>query len=600
MTFSRGTAGTGVQSSWRPHCRLSIQSGTFLLVIAFAIITSFPPTASAQALQPAEQPRSIHGTVVNSVTKAPIGRALVSSPDNRFATLTDGEGHFEFILPKTNPETESSSTISRPYETVFSSPVDNFWLTARKPGFLDNQNEVRPTQVTPGADLTLILFPEALITGRVILSTNDAALGVDVELFTREVQDGMPRWIRKGSTRTNSNGEFRFAELGAGTYKLGTRELRDNDPAVTGPGGQQYGFPPVYFPGAADFATAGTLQVAAGQTVQADITLDRRPYYPVQVSVPNAEANAGLNVTVSLAGHRGPGYSLGYNAQKGSIEGLLPNGHYLVEAATFGLHPATGAVNLAVAGAPAEGPDLMLTVSSSVSLHVTEEFTGTEWNGTSNWNVNGRTFSVHGPRLYLQATIESEEDLDRQRGAPLRPPTGPNDDSLVFENVAPGRYWLRLTSTRGYVAAATIGGVDLLHQPLVVSAGSSTPIEVKMRDDTAEIEGTIAGVSAEPAAAGGTVSQSPYGISAIPVYCIPLPDSSGQYQQLWASGSDGKFDSSMMAPGTYRVLAFKSRQPNLPFRDPEAMKAYDSKGQVVHLSSGEKASIQLQIVPDSE
>jgi len=48
------------------------------------------------------------------------------------------------------------------------------------------------------------------------------------------------------------------------------------------------------------------------------------------------------------------------------------------------------------------------------------------------------------------------------------------------------------------------------------------------------------------------------------------------------------------------VLAFKSRQEHLPFRDPEAMKAYDSKGQVVHLSSGEKASVQIQILPDSE
>src|SRR5438445_4706662 len=111
------------------------------------------------------------------------------------------------------------------------------------------------TRVTPGADLTLTLIPESLITGRVILSTNDAALGVDVDLSTREVQDGMPRWIRKGSTRANSNGEFRFAELPSGTYKVGTRELPDNDPAVTVPGGQQYGFPPVYFPGAPDFAT---------------------------------------------------------------------------------------------------------------------------------------------------------------------------------------------------------------------------------------------------------------------------------------------------------------------------------------------------------
>jgi len=572
----------------------------FLPLAILVATASMPGRASAQALQSDEQSRTIHGTVVNAATKAPIGRALVSSADNRFATLTDGEGHFEFALPKANSDGGSNSGVARPYQGEPSNLAENLWLMARKPGFLLDQNEMRPTRVTPGADLILTLVPEALITGRVILSTSDGALGVDVDLFTREVQDGMPRWIRKGSARANSNGEFRFAELRAGTYKLGTRELPDNDPAVTVPGGQQYGFPPVYFPGAPDFATAGSIQVGVGQTVQADLTLARRPYYPVEISVPNAEANSGLNVTVSLAGHRGPGYSLGYNAQTQKIEGLLPNGHYLVEASTYGLHPAAGAVNLAVAGAAAEGPDLVLTSSSSVSLHVTEEFTGTESNGTSTWNINGRTFNVHGPRLYLQATIQTEEDLDRQRAASLRPPTGPNDDSLVFENVASGRYWLRLTSSRGYVAAATMGGVDVLHEPLIVSAGSNTPIEIKMRDDTAEIEGTIAGMSDELTAAEGTASQRGHGIPVIPIYCIPLPDSPGQYQQLWASPTDGKFEYQMMAPGTYRVLAFKSRQPNLPFRDPEAMKAYDSKGQVVHLSSGEKARVQLQIIPDSE
>ena len=49
--------------------------------------------------------------------------------------------------------------------------------------------------------------------------------------------------------------------------------------------------------------------------------------------------------------------------------------------------------------------------------------------------------------------------------------------------------------------------------------------------------------------------------------------------------SDGKFDYRPVAPGTYRVLAFKNPQPNLPYRDAEAMKAFDAKGQVVRFSA---------------
>jgi len=72
---------------------------------------------------------------------------------------------------------------------------------------------------------------------------------------------------------TNSNGEFRFAELRPGTYKVLTREWMDNDPEASVPGGQLYGYPPVYYASASDFAAASTIQLTAGQTFQADMSL---------------------------------------------------------------------------------------------------------------------------------------------------------------------------------------------------------------------------------------------------------------------------------------------------------------------------------------
>jgi hypothetical protein len=175
---------------------------------------------------------------------------------------------------------------------------------------------------------------------------------------------------------------------------------------------------------------------------------------------------------------------------------------------------------------------------------------------------------------------------------------GANDDSLVIENIPPGRYWLRLSSSRGYVAAASVGGVDLLYQPLVVGPGSTEPIEITMRDDSAEIEGTVAGVTAQPAMTEGMV----YSRLSSPrawLYCVPLPDSPGQFTQL-AVSDEGKFQSQTMAPGIYRLLPFKSPQPDLPYRDAEAMRAYDAKGQVVHLSAGQKTSVHVQIISHNE
>ena len=576
-----------------------IPHNAFLLVGLIALGCISAVQGFGQSLPPDETPSTIRGTVVNSVTHAPIARALVSSPDNRFAMLTDGEGHFEFALPQYNPDVENTFSVEgqvqalRPY---VSSGRITFWLMARKPGFLDDPTNRSQVQASPGSELTISLMPEALIKGRVTLSTADAAVGIAVQLFNRQVQDGLPRWMPGTSVLTNSSGEFRFAELPPGSYKLVTHELLDNDPVTAVPGGQLYGFPPVYFPGVADFAAAGMIEVAAGQTVQADLSPTRQPYYAVKIPVANGELNGGMNVSVQ--GQRGPGYSLGYNANDQKIEGLLPNGNYVVQAATSGPNSATGIVSLRVAGSPVEGPTMSLVRDSSIPLNVKEEFAETKTNVSAGWSDGKRTFTLHGPRAYLQVRVEGADDLEQPRGGSIRPPTGPSDESLVLENLAPGRYWLRLSSVRGYVASATSGDIDLLREPLVVGQGANSPIEITIRDDTAEIEGTVTGLAATPPVTQGTASPEPSSPLAW-VYCIPLPDSPGQIQQQGVS-ADGKFNFQMMAPGNYRILAFANQQLNLPYRDAEAMRTYETKGQVIHLSAGQKAAVQVQIVSSSE
>lgn len=567
------TAGLSIRRE--PRCtHLTIQHWVLALIIPFSgcICAS---QAFGQNLQPDNQSNIIRGMVVNAVTHDPIGRALVYSYDNRCAILTDGEGHFEFTLTKA------------------AAGSDGIRLTARKPGFLDDPNERSRVEALPGAEPTISLVPEALIKGRVTLPAGDPARGVTVEILFREVQDGRPRWMPKNSAATNSNGEFRFAELQPGTYKLLTREWMDNDPDVTVPGGQLYGFPPVYYPSATDFATAATIRLAAGQTIQADFSLVRQAYYPVRIAVTNTEPSGGMNITVSPQGQRGPGYSLGYNRGKEAIEGQLPNGKYLVEAAAYGPNSsATGSVNIAVAGAPAEGPGMVLMRNNSISVNVKEEFTSTDWRASGTITNGGRTFAMPKLRLDLNVWAESADDFAPERRGSLRPPTGPNDDSLVLENLAPGRYWLRPQASRGYIASATMGGTDLLREPLIVVPGASTSIDVTIRDDNAEVDGTLLGVPAIPSESGRS---TPPGY----VYCVPLPDSPGQFLELSVS-SDGKFDYQMVTPGNYRVLAFKNQQRDIPYRDAEEMKLYETKGQIVHFAPGQKVSVQLEIISSAE
>lgn len=550
--------------------QLSTIRAALFLLCCFAI-----GQCGGQTAQPDDHSQKISGTVLNSVTQAPIPRVLVYSNDNHLAMMTDAEGRFEFTLPKGE---------SHPGENSFA-PVGR-WLRARKRGFLEDPSPRRTDQPADG-DLIIRLIPEDLIKGKVIVSDSEGLSGMTVQLFLREVIEGVPRWQPGPIVRTNSAGEFRFAELRAGEYKVVTHELRDDDP-LTRVAGEEYGYPPVYYPGAPDFASAATITLAPGQAVDADLSPVRQRYYSVKIPVTN-EGLSGINVAV-LA-HQGPGYSLGFNPGTRQIEGFLPNGSYVIQGDVYGPDSLSGAVNLRVNAAAVEGSPMTLIPNNPIRVEVKEEFTDTTWSGSMSWSDGKKTFSVRGPRMYLQPRVESADDFQSMRGGSLRPPSGPNDESLILDSLPPGRYWLRLNTSRGYVASAHMGSLDLLQRPFVITPGASARIEIELRDDGGQIEGTVSGLADRSANTGETPETTPW------VYCVPLPDSPGQFQQNTTS-EDRRFSYSMLAPGSYRILAFARRQPQLPYRDADAMRAFETKGIVVHVAAGQKANVQVPLIPD--
>jgi hypothetical protein len=562
------------------------------MVSLLAMGSIFGARAIAQGLQSPQQPSSIRGTVVNGVTHEPIGRALVYTPDDRFARWTDSDGHFDYPLPE-----NVTDGASFPLATGQSQSQYTFCcVQARKPGFLSDPNQSQGAEMALGSEPTITLIPEGLIKGRVSLPSSDAAFGIVVEIFSRQVQNGTFHWVRGLAARANSKGEFRFAELLPGEYKIVTHEFMDTDPSVMLPGGQLYGYPPVYFPGAVDFTVATPVQLKAGQTFEAGLSPVRQPYYQVQIPVAEEVENAAI--AVSIQGQESPGYSLGYNSEKHRIEGLLPNGTYLVSMETSGPNAASGTVSLTVSGAPTQGSSMVLSRHSSIQLNVTEDFLSKDWNATSTWSDGKHTFEIHGPRLYLQASVEPVGDLDFQAGGSIRPPVGPDDDTLVIEDLAPGRYRLHPFSSRGYVAAANAGGVDLLQKPLVVLSGNNSTIDISLRDDFAEIDGSLTNMTAAFDASAKLGYSGSWKPSAY-IYLIPQPGGAGQYQQIGAD-SKGKFNARNVAPGNYLILAFDKQQMNLPYRDLEAMRIYEPKGQTVRLAPGEKEKLELQIISGSE
>ena len=576
------------------RCAAEVVIPFLLLISAYVPVLRASPQEASQN----SQTETVRGIVINSITHEPIGRALVSSPDSRFATMTDSQGRFEFSIANikaTTSEGVATGVISSnaPPPIV----VGRTWLsmlTARKPGFITDPIEGSQSPASPGQEITLPLVPEALIVGRVLLPSSDGETPIQLQLYKRQVQEGRAHWVLVGDTTARANGEFRFADLSPGMYKLFTLELLDRDPETFRRGAQLFGYPPIYFPGAQNFASATTIHLSAGKTFHADLAPVRQPYYPVKIPVSNAVPGVPVGVNVLVQGHRGPGFSLGYDDRERTIQGMLPNGVYTLEATGYGPSTASGVVTTSVRDAAVEGPPMMLVANTSIPVNVRWELT----------SIDNRSSEVvkRGRGRFVNVRLEPAEDFGQQQGGFLRNPTNPKDDTLVIDGVAPGRYWVHLDSPLGFPAAITSGGVDLLHHPLVVSAGGTAPIEITMRDDGAAVEGTIEGASTALAGGSGTpVEENSLSGSFMPafVYCIPLSDSTGRFAQTPAA-QNGEFNLPNLSAGTYRILAFRRPQPELEYEDPEAMRTYDSKGVIVRLVPGQKEHVRLPLISSGE
>jgi hypothetical protein len=540
----------------------------------------------------------LRGTVVNSVTHDPIGRALVFSPDNRFAAMTDDRGQFEFKLPAP-PEVapEGAAVFSSGRRFRGGTPDWPTFLKARKPGFLADSDEnggqgvmVNPEQPS----MSIVLEPEALIIGHVHLPSSDYLSRIQVELYRRDVRQGHEHWSNAGTTTSRADGSFRFASLAAGWYKLITRELLDRDPETLDPQGQLLGYPPVYYPSAADFASAEGIRLIAGATFQADVSPVRREYFPVKVGV--ARAEGGMQIEVWPVGHPGPGYALGYNATDGVLQGSLPGGVYTISAASYGPTRMSGVLNLTVNGGTATGSTLLLVPNPSVTATVREEFQDPQVLEQVR-NLEQQEGNRARRPNYLNINLIPTEDFNSGQNATLRQPNGPEDGPLAADGVRPGVYRVEANSNLGYIAAMNSGGTDLLHKPLVVSAGAAPPpIEITVRDDGAQVEGTVD----DPTPNGGdkaVIERRGYNQSM--VYFLPLPDSGGQFRTSWFYG-DGHFQMAQLPPGAYGVLAFEHPQPEIEYAAESVLKQYEDQVQVIQVSAGQKQHLRLPLIHGSK
>jgi hypothetical protein len=573
--------------------RLKIRLRTILVAaLVFWVFLSISTRAQSNegvGIQP-DSPSSVHGRVLNRATHEPIARALVFSPDQRYATLTDHLGRFEFKFPPqvAEPERDLAGTTdvqelrnqhrAQQLRILQNTRPENF--LARKPGFLQNESKPSGGGVAANqSEIVIYLDPESLIVGHVNLPGSEGDMRILTNLYRREIREGQEHWDLARTFTTWADGEFRFSELTAGIYKLGTGEELDRDPLSFVPGGPLFGFAPIFYPGVTDFSVAGPIQLGVDATFQANLSPVRHAYYPVEIPVRNVSAEQSINVRIYPLGHPGPGYSLGYNPAEQLIEGSLPDGNYTVEVdARGGQSGSTGFLNFSVRGGPSEGPGLTLVPNTSLTATVKEEFDSAQGRSAVMDIAPADGNFTPQRRVDVQVTLTPIGEFGSGEAAASQPVENSQDNALVIPSVRPGRYRVHVATGIGFAASVVSGGTDLLRQPLVVGlGGSSSPIEITLRDDGAEVDGK---------ADEGTECH---------VYFLPVSEGSGQFREANTT-QEGSFSLAQLPPGTYRVLAFDSPQNDLAYADAEAMRKLESKGQVIHVDPGQKEHLRLKII----
>jgi hypothetical protein len=500
-------------------------------------------------------PYTVSGTVVNGATGEPVGKAVVWLHGvTEKMTMSGSDGRFSF-------------------ENL---PEGTAMMTAQKPGYFNSQEAGGNSGPIPSLKIgkespeaKILLYPTGSISGHVTSATGDPIEGTMVHVIYRHVINGEARWEQRNMATTDSAGAYRLTDLVPGKYVVATSA---HSVRVLSPGVRPFGasfdlvYPPLYFSGSPDRSGAIPVQVAPGQTAEADFSEPTARGYSISGVVTGGEEK---RMMLTLLDHEGNPVMAHANRQENrfSFSDVVP-GEYsvLVSATAQNNSPLYGIAPVAVSGADVEGVAIEVSRAANIPIQV-------EWEKPP---ASGATASTNTPapvRVHLVPVGENQMHHDyfwqASSGAP---------DTI--QGVMPGAYRVTVaTGTQAYVASLRSGQTDLMGNHLVVTSGAAAaPIQIALRPGGATVSGTLK--TEQPLASA--------------VFILVIPDSASP-MELNIFSSTAQFSASGLAPGAYHIYAFPSIE-GLEFGNRETMQRFDNQAVSVNLTENETKQIELPVI----
>lgn len=264
------------------------------------------------AIANAQQPRTLDGDVVDSVTGVPVASTrikLVSGKSTAVYAAADAGGHFH--LDNLAPGAYTLSVDHPGYLAAGDIPIAKAQTTVRVPltaGAVLYGSVTDPNGLPPATAGTFMVQVFQQLPGKSGL---------------QRVAPGRPYFV-------DDRGQYRSSLLAPGTYYVAA--IAQNIPNWI------HDWRSTFYPHALDAASAKPIQVSAGQQVRADIQVIRQEGLRLtgRVTVPPYDAPPGLRVSTSVSMiatsevPSRPSYGSGVKDGRFEVDDLLPGKYTLV------------------------------------------------------------------------------------------------------------------------------------------------------------------------------------------------------------------------------------------------------------------------------
>ncbi|MGC4054800.1 MAG: carboxypeptidase-like regulatory domain-containing protein [Paludibaculum sp.] len=501
----------------------------------------------------------IDGLVVNSLTSAPVRKAIVDLDQSggpiHLVAETDAAGQFQFT----------------------GLPAGVYRLSASRAGYLPRPTKLTVTLGSSGRTTAsaIRLRPQGVISGRVLEEDGEPAPGAGVSVYRQVFRHGRRQWERlNAAALANESGEYRVNNLTPGTYLLQAynRRMQTNshygEPAEASR--RPAYFIPAYHPNSPTQQSATPVQVGVGAELGGiDIQLVRvaRPR-TVHVKGKVTGVPGGPQTTVSVGlnpREEGPlgGSSVSAHWPDYAFDLSVPPGEYAIRTnVSSGGVEAFGSGTLSVAG-DVEG----VVVPMSLAPAVTGRILLAE---------PVAKVKLEGIRVLIVDADSSDGNICRADEA------GRFDLPSRFH---PGRYALVVLGPLPpghYPRAVKLGGEEVSPEGFDIVA--SAQLDIVLSNTAGTIGASVTDDSGTP----------------VPVGVVTLiPEDPRAQMEKEAVDNRGQIQFTNLRPGKYKLHAWQEMEDDL-WQNPEFRKQYDARAAAITVRPGETQNVQLKVIPEGE